>query len=328
MNYKNVDRKIGTVPAELRSEIPTSSFAKIRRIYDRNSLGSGRKIKRKSRGYKKFRMSLGLVFVGVVAFFGFAGAKLIYARITEEPKVTTFVDLEEQHEQASAPHPDKAACLELVREVHAANSAEELRSFTVLRRMNAEQAFDRLTQWKKDAGEVDVMDWKGSVENNGFSVQMVTVCYNTGEKTIAYIRLKDRNHWGVDLESMLHYCSEPMEKLLSKDEVSAVVRVLVSPDFYYNGEFVESKDWINVSMLFPGNYEKLQGYVKLDSPSHQALKELMRYRKAASVLLEISRSTSMLPKQYEIKSVIAKGWVESDEVFSDQFQKTARSGNN
>jgi hypothetical protein len=54
----------------------------------------------------------------------------------------------------------------------------------------------------------------------------------------------------------------------------------------------------------------------------------MRYRKAASVLLEISRSTSMLPKQYEIKSVIAKGWVESDEVFSDQFQKTARSGNN
>jgi hypothetical protein len=33
----------------------------------------------------------------------------------------------------------------------------------------------------------------------------------------------------------------------------------------------------------------------------------------------------MLPKQYEIKSVLAKGWVESDVVFSDQFQKNAQA---
>ena len=325
MNHKNVERNIGSSPSEPRSEVSASSFAKIRRTYDRQSFGSGRKRKRKKRRNKRFRLYLSIVFVGVAAFFVMAGTKLIYARITEEPKVTTFDDIEAEEEQASVPHPDAAACLEMVKAVHEAKSADELQGFVVLRRLDAKQAFDLFTQWKKDAGEVAEADWRGSVENNGLSMEMVTVRYKTGKKAIVYIRLNDRNEWCVDLESMLQYCSEPMEKLLSKDDVSAVVRVLVATDFYYNGEFADSKEWMNISMMFPGDFEKLQGYVKLDSPSHLALKDVMRDRKAASVLLEISRSSSMLPKQYEIKSVLAKGWVESDVVFSDQFQKNAQA---
>ena len=325
MNHKNVERNIGSSPSEPRSEVSASSFAKIRRTYDRQAFGTGRKRKRKTRRNKRFRMYLGIVFVAVAGFFVLAGAKLIYARMTEEPKTMSFVDIDAEQEQVSVPHPDMAACLELVNAVHAANTAEELRGFVVLRRLGSEQAFDLFTQWKKDAGEVAAVDWIGSVENNGLSMEMVTVLYKTGKKAIAYIRLNDRNEWCVDLESMLQYCSEPMEKLLSKDDVSAVVRVLVATDFYYNGEFADSKEWMNISMLFPGDFEKIQGYVKLDSPSHLALKDLMRDSKAASVLLEISRRSSMLPKQYEIKAVIAMGWVESDVVYSDQFQKNAQA---
>lgn len=328
MKHKNVELNIRSTPAESRSEIRASSFAKIRRTYDHYSHGSDRKKKRKSRGNEKFRMYLRLILAGVAIFFLIASARLIYALVTENPKASTFVNVEEQQRQVSAPHPNMAACLELVKAVHAAKSADELRGFVVLRRLSPERAFDLLTQWKSDAGEVDAMNWQGELESNRLSMEMVTVRYKKGKKTTACIRLDSSNVWGVDLESMLQYSSEPPEKLLSKDDLSAIVRVLISPDFYYNGEFADSQKWKSVSMLLPGNYEKIQGYVKLDSPSYLALKELMRDRKAASVLLEISRRKSMLPRQYEIKSVIAAGWVESDVVFSDEFQSAVQPDNN
>ena len=53
--------------------------------------------------------------------------------------------------------------------------------------------------------------------------------------------------------------------------------------------------------------------------------EIFKTENPAAAMLEISRDAGLEPLQFEIKSVVAQGWVESQKNFSQNFQATPKT---
>jgi hypothetical protein len=148
---------------------------------------------------------------------------------------------------------------------------------------------------------------------------MVMVTYKTGKYRIAFLTHDEDGNWKVDVESYLGHNTRPWEQIIGKDSCKAIVRVIASPDSYYNGLFKNEEEWSCLALSSPHYPERIYGYLKPQSPAILAITEMLRTKNPAVMILEISRDAGMEPLQYEIKKVIAQGWVESDVEFSSRF---------
>lgn len=300
---------------EQQSNAPVLGVGKVSRIHRTYS----RERKQRSRQDKGFMfreyLKYGFLMFTVVLIAGVTW--ILYQQINRKADTAELTNLTQ--DTFAVPHPSAAECIKLVTTFLDAGSPSEIQRISRLKQLDAEQAYAAFSEVRKQSGEVERIDWAGAEEINGLSLEMVMVSYKTGKYRIAFLAHDEQGKWKVDLESFLGHNTRPWDQIIGKGNCKALVRVLATPDSYYNGLFRNEEEWACLALTSPDHPERIYGYVKPKSSAIFAITEMLRIKNPAVMIVEISRDAGMDPLQYEIKKVIAQGWVESDVEFSSRF---------
>jgi hypothetical protein len=320
MKSKNVHRGVSNLPAaEQQSNAPVLGVGKLSRIH-RNYARERKHRSRKDKGVL-FREYLKYVFLFFAIVLISGVTWILYQQINRNKDVAEVTSLTE--DTFIVPHPSASECIDLVKRFLDTGSPTELARTGRLKRFDKEQGYLAFTEVSKQSGEVERLDWAGAEETNGLSLEMVLVTYKTGKYRIAFLTHDERGNWKVDVESFLAHNTRPWDQVIGKGSCRAIVRVMATPDSYYNGIFQNEKEWGCLALTSPDHSERIYGYLKPKSPAILAVTEMLRTKNPAVMFVEISRDAGMDPMQYEIKKVIAQGWVESDVEFSSRFERGA-----
>jgi hypothetical protein len=265
-----------------------------------------------------FLVIAGLLLVGGIFW-------MAYSQMTGNSKTAQQHSLAQ--ETFEVHHPAKAECLQIVSNFLKASSPLELKGLIHLTRVPENDAFNLVLKKKKELGDVITMEWGGADETNGLSVERVYLSLKEEQLHTVYLRPDDAGTWRVDLDSFLLHATKTWQEIIEKNSCSAVIRAMISSDYYYNGLFADEKEWICVSLLPAGQSQKIYGYLHPDSANFRAVVEILKSENPAPAILEISRDVGMEPLQYEIKSIVSQGWVESNKNFSDNFNYTPKNKN-
>jgi hypothetical protein len=223
------------------------------------------------------------------------------------------------------PHPPATECENIVKNFLEISSVNDLKKTARVKNLDPDQAYQLFNEYRQKQGEIDRVEWAGVEETNGLSLEMVMVTYKSGRSRIAFL-IPDQSHdWLVDVESYIGYNNRPWEQIRGQASCKAVIRVIATPDAYYNGVFSDDKEWKCIALTTPDREERLYGYIKTQSATELAFLQVLRSKNPAPVILEISRDAGMEPAQFEIKKVIAQGWVEADVEFETRYRKASSS---
>jgi hypothetical protein len=303
--------------SDQRSHEPVLGVGKVSRIH-RNYSRDRKHRPRNDRGLM-FRESLKYIFVLTAVVLIGGVSWILYQQINHKTEVVAVTNLTE--DTFDVPHPSAAECVKLVSTFLETSSPTQLKNRVRLKQLDAEQGYAALNELRRETGGIDRMDWAGAEETNGLSLEMVMVTYKSGKYRIAYLTHDTEGRWKVDLESFLGHNTRPWDQVIGKGSCKAQLRVLAARDFYYNGLFTNEEEWSCLALTSPDHTERLYGYLRPQSPAMLAVTELLRTKNPAVMIVEISRDAGMDPMQYEIKKIIAQGWVESDVEFSSRFTR-------
>ncbi len=127
---------------------------------------------------------------------------------------------------------------------------------------------------------------------------------------LALLTPDDRGRWKLDFDAFARIARPPWGELLAGGGDHVLVRVMATPDVYYNGPFRDETQWTCYAMSTPDNDEVLRGYCKVGSPEAEALRRLFANGATTSrVILEINRVTGGETRQFEISSLRATDWI-------------------
>ena len=323
MNSKNVQRGISNLSKSVGTGYTppkVGRLAKIHRSYEKRVRRQHSQETPSSNVFQEY-----LNYVLVIAGLLFVGGILwmAYSQMTRKSQIATQLAL--RQETFELPHPSKLECLELVDNFLNASTAGEVKELIHLTRVSADDSFRLVMAKKRELGEIVSMEWGGADESNGLSVERVYLTLKEEKYHTVFLRPDAAGNWHVDLDSFLLHATKPWAEIFGKKSCTGIIRAMISSDYYYNGLFTDENEWICVSMLPAGQQTKLYGYIHPDTPNYRAIVEIFKTENPAAAMLEISRDAGMEPLQFEIKSVVAQGWVESQKNFSQNFQATPKT---
>lgn len=136
-----------------------------------------------------------------------------------------------------------------------------------------------------------------------------------GEKAnrIALFAPDGSGQWKMDFPAFSRMATPSWDDLLTGPAESAVVRVYVERDQYFNGPFSESDGWVCYGVASPDVDRLLFGYCKKDSPQDLAIRSLLDIRKMARVTVALEKAEGADSRQFVIKRVLAHDWLVGDE---------------
>lgn len=314
MKPRNVYRGVSQAPKDVSSsDGRIGRLARIHRHYDKESSRKRNKSVRST----TFRNYVYVLVIG--SALGILGllAWIISGQMTRQEVKTETVSLNQ--ETFAVPHPSNAECIQLYHAAMQAETPELLAQRVRLKHLNAEDAFQRLSQTKMQDGKIMSVDWAGSIETNGLSMETVFVTFESNKMRFAYLVCNDKDEWVLDLESYIRHTTKPWNVIAGSNSCDATIRATINFNSYYNGVFKDEQRWVCFSLASDDHQGSLWGYAKLKSSQHKALDEILRNSNPARAIIEVSRDAGMDLGQYEIKRVIAQDWVESSEVFDLKF---------
>ncbi len=323
MKSKNVQRGISQLrKLESAGHTPpgVGRLAKIHRSYEKRVRRQHSQETPSSNIFQEY-LNYVLVIAGLLLVGGILW--MAYSQMTRKPQIAKQHSL--TPETFEVPHPSKLECLQMVDNFLNASTAEELKELVHLTRVSANDSFNLVSAKKKELGDVVSMEWGGADENNGLSIERVYLTLKAEQFHTVFLRPDSAGRWHVDLDSFLLHATKPWAEVFGKKSCTAVIRAMISSDYYYNGLFADENEWICISMVPTGQQTKLYGYIHPDTPNFRAIVEILKTENPAAAMMEISRDVGMEPLQYEIRSVVAQGWVESDKNFSQNFQATPKT---
>ena len=154
--------------------------------------------------------------------------------------------------------------------------------------------------------------------DDGFSVKgkhraLSIVTGDQEKKSIAYV--ETAQGMKVDWESWVGWSDMPWETFITtRPTVGHLFRVILKPVDYYNFEFADDLNWKSYSLVSPDREHVLFGYLPKFSALNQQL-DLSADSNRINVILSLKfPATGNSKNQVEIERVIAKGWVEDDEL--------------
>lgn len=315
---KNVHRGVGQLPTEERNpNAPVLGIGKLSRIHRTYQKHRPRRGSRNHDRFSLFRNSLQFFLIGIGVIFAGVLTYMIYNQRHSKAAIentTTLLD-----ETFDVPHPLPPQCIRITREFFEASTPAELAKTSRLIHLGEQDAWTELEKLRERHGAAERYDWTGASLINGLSMETVMVSFKTGHYRVAHLLPDQTNEWKVDIESFLGHNNKSWSEITGKDSCRAVVRVIASRDNYYNGVFSDENEWICLKLECPDQDVKIFGYIKGNSTEFLALREIFKSANPAPVMLDISRDAGMEPRQFEIKGVIAQGWVESDAPFQSHF---------
>jgi hypothetical protein len=315
---KNVHRRVGQLPTEERNpNVPVMGIGKISRIHRTYSKHRSRRRSRSRdalslfrKGLQWFLIGIGVVFAGVLTF-------MIYNQ--RNSKITLNDSATLLDETFDIPHPLPTQCVRLAREFFEAPTPAELAKRSRLIHASEQETWNELEKLRALHGAPESYDWSGASLVNGLSMETVMITFQSGHYRVAHLLPDQANVWKVDAESFFGRNSKPWSEITGKESCRTIVRVMATQDFYFNGVFADEKEFICLKLSRPDQDVSLFGYLKYNSTEFLALREIFKSANPAAIMLDISRDAGMEPRQYEIKEVIAQGWVESEVIFQSHF---------
>jgi hypothetical protein len=174
-------------------------------------------------------------------------------------------------------------------------------------------------------GAISDYEWLSSMDANGMLLDGVQVHFKTlkGMRSrLVFLTPDERGRWKVDFAAFARTVIPQWSEILENKAVQAVVRVMVAPDSYYNGDFKDEEKWTCYGMASPDHETILLGYCRKDSQQAKAMERIMAAedilgngRRLGRATLEIRRPESGNERQFEITRVLAQDWVVTDKPY-------------
>ena len=179
-----------------------------------------------------------------------------------------------------------------------------------------------------NADEPADVTWLGNIEIGNLQLVKVGVALLQDGKissSLAFLIPDEQENWKVDFASYARLTTPSWQEILGEKQVSGTVRVMIQPNYYYNGPFSDDQ-WICVRMASPDLEQWLFGYCHSNSAQAKALQKILRTNRAADmtqsgmrVTLEIKRPDRADKNQFEITRVLADDWVLQELPFDENL---------
>jgi hypothetical protein len=128
--------------------------------------------------------------------------------------------------------------------------------------------------------------------------------------------------WKVDFDAFARTVRPSWKEIREKQPETALVRVQLARDSYFNGPFRDEKQWTCLGMASPDLEEILFGYCRAGSPQAAAIDWVFSKENVnmCRMTLELRRVEGAEHRQYEISKVLAQDWIVADVPFEDGFR--------
>lgn len=300
----------------------------VRRRHDGNS-SRRRSDQTKVRRHRMQRKVIAMwsAVIGLVAFGALAAAFGLWLRSAsnrapDKTEVVRTADVSRAQKRSKFNSPSDRETLGLVKRALAVRDPDDVMELIRPGSLSPAEVVTRLRELERKDGKAVDLHWLSSVDKNGLSLEGVEVTCGGGEnrrRRLALLTPDANGVWKLDFPAYARQVEPSWDKLLAGDEPSAVVRVSVAQDRYFNGPFQNEREWAAYGMVSPDMDELLVGYCKRSSDQFQALQRMWS-TDDSSVLratLEIRRVEGADRRQFEITRVLAEDWVMGDQPFDE-----------
>lgn len=159
--------------------------------------------------------------------------------------------------------------------------------------------------------------WLSSVDTDGLLLEGVLVAYEGNEKSVQRLALLSpdaKGHWKLDFDAFARTVKPSWDKVLEKQALRGLVRVLIAPDVYYNGPFSDESKWVCYALNSPDLKGLLRAYCRAGTPLADSVAKIFEDgRQLSRVTLEINRIPDSEKSQFEITRLLATDWVLPEE---------------
>lgn len=267
-------------------------------------------------------VSLGVVAVAalVVAFAVWVRPILNRAKdTTERQRLATDARVRKVSRFAS-PTEDEAVMA--VRRALDSATVEDVARTMRLGRHRPEDVLKSMAELKRNDGRILEEIWLGSVDKNGLSLEGVELSYDEFDPAVNRLALltpDNKGVWKMDYEAFARVVEPSWPEILDRKDGEGIVRVWVVRERYYNGPFMNDKEWVAYTMASQDMDEVLVGYCRRWSAQHRALELMWEDVEGSTVraTLEIERVEGAERRQFQINRVLAEDWVMGDRPFDE-----------
>lgn len=220
----------------------------------------------------------------------------------------------------------------LVTKALAARKPSEIEASVRCGPLSQTEAAALLTSLAQADGPIMERVWLGSTDNSSMQTDGIELRFKRPESALfpgepattansfpneevfsrmAILTPDEQGVWRMDLPAYAQLCVPAWEKFQADKSIeSAVVRVLLGRDNYYNGPFIDEKEWQAYSFSINQSGESFVGYGKRGSAQNRALHLIWRRAQhpVVRVTLEIRRLPDTDFRQFLISRVFAEDW--------------------
>jgi hypothetical protein len=174
-------------------------------------------------------------------------------------------------------------------------------------------------------GRIRSYEWMSSVDANRLAVEGVVVNFENTDglrNRLALLTPDASGVWKVDFDAFARTVRPSWKEILETRPETALVRVQIIKDSYFNGPFRDEGQWICLGMASPDTEEMLFGYCRAGSPQAAAIEWMFSKENAklCRATLELHRVEGAEHRQYEISKVLAQDWIVADVPFEEGFR--------
>ncbi len=174
-------------------------------------------------------------------------------------------------------------------------------------------------------GTISGYEWLSSLDVNRLLIDGVVVNFKakSGPRSrLALLTPDEAGKWKIDFDAFARTVKPTWSEILEKSPETAVVRVYVMKDSYYNGPFRDEKQWVCFGMASPDTDTMLLGYYRVGSPQAAAMDWMFSKgdTNISRATLELRRVEGAEARQFEITKVLAQDWIVDEVPFDEGFR--------
>lgn len=267
----------------------------------------------------RWTLMFGLLALVVISLFAMFWLMPYLERRKQPPPDTTRIIVSPVNEEGSEV-PKEERTIDLAKKALGVESEEEVKELIESHPVSSGEVLEFFRKLPEEDGEVVKFDWLPRLDTDREDVSGVVVTFRKGgerRNRLALFAPDETGVWKMDFPAFARLSTPSWKDLMTGAANSAVVRVYVAEDQYYNGPFREQDGWRCYGIASPDVPDLLYGYCLVDGPQDKALNDLLVGRKAARATLGIERAKDADRRQFRIKRVLAQDWLVGDKAPDD-----------
>lgn len=281
--------------------------------------------------------SLGLIMVTVITL----GAIFAYWISQRAATHTPAVAQAEATQPATAPQtaklphkpPSEQEALDMVKKALEISSPDDVTNHYFPGSHSPEKVFEFIRSVADD--DQRQLFWLGNMDANGLQIEGVAIQGDGGEgprRRLALLTPNEAGVWKIDFDALAETTTPGWSEWQKAGPLKGVMRVAFMPDLYYNGRYMDEREWACYSIFSVDAEASFFAYCKRASDQYRAMETILkRYHRslpvtknqihAPRVVIAVSRSAESPPRQVEITGVLAEGLIPSSAPFDQTIKR-------